>query len=69
MAIDSGTIAGSGDGSTAPSDSLDGAPFPQVGVYEAGKRRHVRALCEGRRKSLSYLKPFLYVSGRCRGLA
>ncbi len=31
MAIDSGTIARSGDGSTAPSGSLDGVHMRQVG--------------------------------------
>jgi len=32
MAIDSGTIAKSGDGSTAPSESLDGTHIAQVGA-------------------------------------
>jgi hypothetical protein len=32
MAIDSGTIAKSGDGSTAPSEGLDGKVIEQVGA-------------------------------------
>jgi len=32
MAIDSGTIAKSGDGSTAPSENLDGSGIEQVGA-------------------------------------
>lgn len=32
-AIDSGTIAATGDGSTAPSDDLDGTLAGQVGAH------------------------------------
>lgn len=32
MATDSGTVAGSGDGSTAPSENLDGRGQMEVGV-------------------------------------
>ena len=50
MAIDSGTIARSGDGSTAPSEALDGRPKGQV-----GEQRHIARISEA--------NP--YLRGRC----
>jgi hypothetical protein len=39
MAIDSGAIVATGDGSTAPSAALDGTPRRQVGEFSYVSRR------------------------------
>ena len=56
MAIDSGTIARSGDGSTAPSEALDGGPHRQVGEQRHNARiSDARPILGGRR--ISYSSP------------
>ena len=74
MAIDSGTIAKSGDGSTAPSGGLDGAYLEQVGAskhfviggvmpeketLERVRKTHVKARHQALRPANSYAKRFI----------
>src|SRR5205809_2228978 len=54
MAIDSGTIAKSGDGSTAPSGALDGTDLEQVGASTQFRRRN--HLCPRNRPSNAHIR-------------